>query len=121
MIFPHVVYISKLFYSVYFVFIALPLVIIHPNGNGSITVLEESNVTLRCEATREGTLNYQWIRVSGPSPGVYLKNKDTNLTISNITVNDTGEYYCEVDNGGTSVSSMGVHVIVKSKLHKIKW
>ena len=102
-----------------FVYIALPVITTHPNDNGTITVLEGSNVTLRCEATGEGTLNYQWIRVSGPSPGVYLKNKGTNLTISDVTVNDTGEYYCKVDNGGTSVSSMGVHVIVKSKLHKI--
>ena len=96
------------------VYIALPVVSIHPNEN--ITIPEESNVTLWCEATGEGTLNYQWIRVSQPSSEVDLKNKETNLTIFNVTVNDTGEYFCKVDNGGTSVSSVGVQVIVKSKL-----
>ena len=104
---------------VYSFMIALPVVTIHPNVNGSIIVPEDSNVTLRCEAIGEGTLNYQWIGVSGPSREVYLSNQDTYLTISNITVNDTGEYYCKVDNGGTSVSSMGVQVVVRSKLHKI--
>ena len=118
-IFPHVVYIFTYIESVsllafIWVYIALPVVSIRPNEN--ITIPEEGNVTLRCEATGEGTFNYQWIRVSQPSSEVDLKNKETYLIIFNVTVNDTGEYFCKVDNGGTSVSSVGVQVIVKSKL-----
>ena len=95
------------------------MVTIYTNDTENITVPEESNVTLWCEATGEGTLNYQWIRVSQESSEVDLNNNNTYLTILNIKVNDTGIYFCKVDNGGTSVSSMGVHVIVKSKLHYI--
>ena len=95
------------------------MVTIYPNDNGSVLVPEESNVTLRCEATGEGTFSYQWIRVLEPSSEVDLKNEDSNLAIINVTNNDTGLYYCEVDIGGTSVSSMRVQVVVRSKLHKI--
>ena len=94
------------------------MVTVYPNDTENITVPEESNVTLRCEATGEGTFSYQWIRVSQRSSEVDLNNNNTYLTILNINVSDTGIYFCKVDNGGTSVSSMGVHVIVKSKLHK---
>ena len=102
-----------------FVSIALPEIIIHPNSNGDITVAEGSIVILWCEATGGGTLNYQWIRVSESLPEVVLHN--TPLVIFDITVNDIGEYYCKVDNGGIHVSSMRVQVLVKSKLHKIYW
>ena len=71
---------------------------------------------LRCEATGEGTLNYQWRRLSGSLPDNVLGNNTTNLTISNITVSDSGEYYCVVDNGGTGVSSNNAYITVKSKL-----
>lgn len=94
--------------------IALPVITVHPNHNGNITVAEGSYVTLLCEATGEGTLNYQWYSESLPE--VLLQNKtDGHLVISNITINDGGEYYCKVDNGGRCVSSMGVQVSVKSK------
>ena len=94
------------------------MVTIYPSDGEPITIAEGSNVTLRCEATGSGALNYQWKRESGSLP------KDTvitnikggkNLIIHNITVNDSGQYYCEVDNGGDGVSSKRVIVIVKSK------
>ena len=87
------------------------MIIRHPSINGSITVPEGANVVLTCEATGEGTLNYQWKRVSGSLVKVIRGNTD--LIISNVTVNDTGVYYCSVNNGGTNVSSKGVQVIVK--------
>ena len=98
--------------------IALPVITIQPNSNGDIIVVEGNSVTLWCKAIGGGTLNYQWTRVSESLPEVVLQNTaDTHLMISNITVNDTGKYYCKVDNGGTCVSSMRVQVLVKSK-HK---
>ena len=72
-------------------------------------------MVLRCEATGEGTLNYQWRRLSGSLPDNVQGNNTTNLTITNITVSDGGEYYCVVDNGGTSVFSIKVHLTAKGK------
>ena len=96
---------------------ALPVITTHPNSNGPITVVEGSNVTLRCEATGNGTLNYQWRRVSGSlSSDVRMSNGGQTLTIHNIVVRDNEEYYCEVDNGGDRVSSMRVQVTARSEL-----
>ena len=84
---------------------------------GPITVAEGSNVELMCEATGNGNLTYQWKRVSGLLPGSARERKTPTLTIHNIKVNDSGEYYCEVndDDGGDSVSSVRVQVTVKSE------
>ena len=102
----------------WFLVIALPVITKHPNDNGNITVAEGSDVTLKCRATGDRTLNYQWRRVSGSLPSnVRRGKKGQTLTIHNTSANDSGQYYCEVDNGGDSVSSMRVQVIVKSKLH----
>ena len=92
---------------------ALPVITTHPNNNGPIIVAEGSDVMLRCEATGEGTLNYQWRRLSGSLPDNVQGNNTTNLTIFNITVSNSGEYYCVVDNGGTGVSSMKVQISAK--------
>ena len=95
---------------------ALPVITRHPNRNGNITVAEGSNVMLKCRATGNGTLNYQWRRVSGSLPENVRgkKSKTQDLTIRNISVNDGGQYYCEVNNGGKKVASRRVQVMVKS-------
>jgi len=87
------------------------VIITHPR---SITIAEGSDVRLKCEAVGEGTLNYQWVKKSATLPEILLGNESTRLIIPNITTNDSGEYYCKVDNGGTSVVSMEAQVIVKS-------
>ena len=84
-------------------------------SNGPVTVAEGSNVTLRCEVTGGGKLNYQWRRESGSLPSnVTMSDGGKFLTIHNIAVNDSGQYYCEVDNGGGSVS-MRVQVTTRSE------
>ena len=101
-------------------YVALPVITRHPNKNGSITEAEGEDVMLKCVANGTGTLNYQWMRKSGPLPkNIRITNTGQKLTINNITVNDSGQYYCKVDNGGESVSSEEVQVIVKSKLLKL--
>ena len=95
-------------------YVALPMVTIHPST--PITVAEGENVTLKCEADGGGTLNFEWRRVSGSLPNNTIRStKGKQLIIYNLTVSDTGQYFCEVNNGGSSVSSARVQVIVKSK------
>jgi len=95
---------------------ALPVITTHPNSNGLITVAEGSDVMLRCEATGEGTLNYQWRRTLNSLPKmITLSDNNQILTIKRISTNDNGEYYCEVDNGGTSVLSNRVQLTAKGE------
>ena len=94
---------------------ALPVITVNPNDDGPITVAEGSNVTLRCRATGDEPLTYQWMRVSGSLPKKAKKdNNGRKLTICNIAVSDSGQYYCNVSNNEGSVSSMKVNVTVKS-------
>ena len=92
------------------------MVNIYPSGDKPITVAEGENVTLRCEADGDGPINYEWRRASGSLPNNVKRNGRNILTIQSITVNDSGYYYCEVNNGGSGVPSDRVQVIVKSKL-----
>ena len=97
--------------------VALPVITRHPNYNGPITTAEGSNVMLECQATGNGTLNYRWRRVSGSLPSnARRSNGGQTLTLHNIVVNDNGQYYCEVDNGGEKVTSSRVQVTAKSQL-----
>ena len=87
----------------------------HPNREGNITVAEGSNVTLTCRATGGEPLTHQWMRVSGSLPKNTMTNPNgRKLTIHNITVSDSGQYYCNVSDNEGSVSSMKVQMTVKS-------
>ena len=88
----------------------------HPNNNGNITVAEGSNVMLRCKATGDGILQYQWRRVSRSLPSNARMRNNGNLDLINIAVPDSGQYYCVVNDTEGSVSSMRVQVTVKCKL-----
>ena len=94
---------------------ALPVITKHPNINGPITVAEGSNVMLKCKATGNGKLNYQWRRVSGSLPSSARVINNRNLDLFNITVSDSGQYYCEVSDTEGSVSSMRVQVTARSE------
>ena len=74
---------------------------------------------LTCEATGKGKLNYQWRRVSGSLPNSATMRRKQTLIIGDIAVKDSGQYYCEVNNGGRIVSSMRVQVTARGKLPTI--
>ena len=94
---------------------AAPVITRHPNGEGNITVAEGSNVTLICRATGDTPLNYQWMRISGSLPkNAKRSNNGRKFIIHNITVSNSGQYYCSVSDNEGSVSSMKVQVTVKS-------
>ena len=70
---------------------------------------------LRCRATGNGSLTYRWMRVLRSLPNNAEPNTNgRKLTIRNITVSDSGQYYCNVSDNEGSVSSMKVNVTVKS-------
>ena len=86
-------------------------------NSGNITVAEGSNVTLRCEATVDVTMSYEWKRESGSLREVNVMGNNTqNLTIYNINTQNSGQYYCQVVIGGETIRSMSVQVTARSKL-----
>ena len=81
-----------------------------------ITVAEGSNVTLRCEAVGNVTMNYEWNRESKLSLRMNVIGTNTeNLTIYNIKVQNSGRYYCEVEIGTDKIPSASVQVTARSK------
>ena len=90
---------------------ALPKITVQPED---ITIAEGSNIMLICKATGDGRLNYQWKNEFGTLPRNFISNGGQTLTVHNVTVESSGEYYCEVDNGGEKVVSRRAQVTVKS-------
>ena len=88
----------------------------HSINNGTITVAEGSNVTLRCEAAGDGKLEYRWRRVSRSIPGTTNDDKNQTLTFTNIRFGNSGKYFCEVKIKGNLQSSKDVQVTVRSEL-----
>uniref|UniRef100_A0A6Q2X1S7 B-cell receptor CD22 n=1 Tax=Esox lucius TaxID=8010 RepID=A0A6Q2X1S7_ESOLU len=74
------------------------------------TVTEGQNVTLTCITSCPLTENptYIWYKKNVTSP----KASGQSYSITNITSEDSGEYYCEVRNGGGSVNSSALMVTV---------
>ena len=95
---------------------APPVITTHPNNNGPITVSEGSDVVLTCKATGQGTLNYQWRKVSGALPKNSISNGGQTLTLHNLASDDSGQYYCEVNNKKNKATSKKVQVTIKSQL-----
>ena len=96
--------------------IELTVIIMDDNNKRDITVAEGSNITLRCEATDNVIMNYEWSRESRSSLGINVIGKNTeNLTIYNIKVSNNGLYYCEVEIGANKIRSMSVQVTARSK------
>ena len=89
----------------------------HPISKGTITAADGDSVRLMCEATGNGTLTYQWRRVSESLPrSASVRINGQFLIIHRVTVTDGGQYYCVVSDNDGSMSSMRVLVIVKRKL-----
>ena len=96
----------------------------HPNSNGPVTIADGTELKLRCDATGNGALTYEWKRVPGslPKTARFRMNRQF-LIIRRVTIIDAGQYYCVVSDNNGSVSSMRVQVTVKCKLmnHKLHY
>ena len=91
------------------------------NNNGSFIVAQGIDLVLKCKVTGNGPLNFKWMRESKQLPNTaVITDGGKTLTVDDIAVSDGGQYYCLVDNGGNSVSSMRVQVTVKREsLYKL--
>ena len=67
-----------------------PLVTLSPSGE----IEEGSSVTLSCSSDANPAANYTWFREHGGS----VEELGENYTISNITTELGGNYYCEARN-----------------------
>ena len=90
---------------------------------GPIVVAEGSNVTMTCEASDDGTQNYQYqwkkgmeLLLSKTDDRYKSKNRGRNFIINNVAVSDSGQYHCVFNINGTGVPSFEVQLIVKSEL-----
>ena len=81
------------------------------------TVAVGTNVTLTCNASGADDLKYQWMRMGKKTiPSRAIGVNSSTLIISNIMVEDNGEYKCVVSSGGISVTSKFGTMSVLSKL-----
>ena len=63
-----------------------------------------------------GTQQYLWKKGTDLIPEKKLTRRGRKLTITNVTVSDSGQYHCEVNVNGKTVSSPEIQVTVKSEL-----
>ncbi|XP_029905579.1 B-cell receptor CD22-like [Myripristis murdjan] len=68
----------------------VPSVSMSPSGE----IVEGSSVTLTCSSDANPAANYTWYKKNGTSP----KALGQTFTITNITSEHSGEYYCEAQN-----------------------
>ena len=68
----------------------LPSVSVSPSGE----IMEGSSVTLTCSSDANPAANYTWYKEDEDSP----KASGQIFTISNVTAEHSGNYYCEAQN-----------------------
>ncbi|XP_055791181.1 B-cell receptor CD22-like [Salvelinus fontinalis] len=81
---------------------------VSPSGE----IVEGSSVTLTCSSDANPPVNkYTWYKKNVASP----KASGQSYSITNISSEDRGEYYCEAQNGRGSMNSTALMIIVAGK------
>ncbi|XP_045568522.1 B-cell receptor CD22 [Salmo salar] len=81
---------------------------VSPSGE----IVEGSSVTLTCSSDANPPVDkYTWYKKNVTSP----KSSGQSYSITNITSEDRGEYYCEAQNGRGSMNSTALMIIVAVK------
>ena len=84
----------------------------HPQN---ATKIEGDNVTFTCNATGNPAPTFRWTRNGSVlTTGLSLDGKQ--LTITNVTREDSGQYVCEATNNVTTVASDSATLNVKCKI-----
>ncbi|KAM4652471.1 sialic acid-binding Ig-like lectin 14 [Discoglossus pictus] len=79
------------------------------NKNSTLDILEGSPLSLMCSANSNPLAEYQWLKYNQT---MSIASKNSQLTISSVSVHDKGLYTCEATNKyGNATSS--INIIVK--------
>ena len=113
-LFPSVLLIKRLLYycSVSLFITDQPEFSVHPQN---ATKIEGDNVTFTCNATGNPAPTFRWTRNGSVlTTGLSLDGKQ--LTITNVTREDSGQYLCEATNNLTTVPSDSATLNVQCKI-----
>ena len=88
----------------------------HPQNE---TKIEGDNVTFTCDATGNSAPTFNWTKDGSVLPTglrISLLSDRKQLTITNLTREDSGRYVCEATNNVTTVLSNSATLNVKCKI-----
>ena len=117
-LFPSVLLIKRLLYycSVSLFITDQPEFSVHPQN---ATKIEGDNVTFTCNATGNPAPTFRWTKngsVLTTSSRISLSSDGKQLTVTNVTREDSGQYVCEATNNVTTVASDSATLNVKCKI-----
>ena len=115
---PSVLLIKRLLYycSVSLFITDQPEFSVHPQN---ATKIEGDNVTFTCNATGNPAPTFRWTKngsVLTTSSRISLSSDGKQLTVTNVTREDSGQYVCEATNNVTTVASDSATLNVKCKI-----
>ena len=117
-LFPSVLLIKRLLYycSVSLFITDQPEFSLHPQN---ATKIEGDNVTFTCNATGNPAPTFRWTKngsVLTTSSRIRFSSDGKQLTVTNVTREDSGQYVCEATNNVTTVVSDSATLNVKCKI-----
>ena len=117
-LFPSVLLIKRLLYycSVSLFITDKPEFSVHPQN---ATKIEEDNVTFTCNATGNPAPTFRWTKIGSvlrTGSRISLSSDGKQLTITNVTREDSGQYVCEATNNVTTVPSDSATLNVQCKI-----
>ena len=89
---------------------------VHPQNQ---TKIEGDDVTFNCSATGNSAPTFRWTKdgsVLTPASTISLSSDSKQLTITNVTREDSGQYVCEATNNVTTVQSDSATLNVHCKI-----
>ena len=92
------------FYCVYVDPFPPPIIMVVPGPVVNLTV-NNYNLTMKCLHDKKNNFNYKWIKKNDVLPLRAQGENTPNLTIVNLTCEDSGDYQCVMSNLTGTISS----------------
>ena len=117
-VFPSILLIKRLLYycSVSLFITDQPEFSVHPQN---ATKIEGDNVTFTCNATGSPAPTFRWTKIGSvltTGSRISLSSDGKQLTLTNVTREDSGQYVCEATNNVRTVPSDSATLNVKCKI-----